>query len=119
MAKTRVLVTVPNMGWIRRELFQVLLDCAADRRYDVRLHLPCAVPLENNQHQIINKMKEEGYDFWLNFDDDTAVMGNPLDLVELNKDIIGCPYPLFTDTGISSVKHMHWAGYDLAKDDGN
>lgn len=117
MAKTRVLVTVPNMGWIRIELIQVLLNCAADQRYDVRIHLPIAVPLENNQHRIINKMKEEEYDFWLSFDDDTAVMGNPLDLVELNKDIIGCPYPLFTDTGIKSVKHMHWAGYDKATGD--
>jgi hypothetical protein len=45
------------------------------------------------------KIEGGEYDFWLNIDADNPPMSNPLDLVELDRDIIGCPTPVWHFTG--------------------
>lgn len=111
MPKPKVLITVPNRGWLRRELFQILFDMCADPRIIPGVHLPAMVPLENAQHHIIKKILDEDWDYWLSLDDDTIPYKNPMDLVFLDKDIIGCPYPIFTKTNTEGLNHLHWAAY--------
>jgi hypothetical protein len=71
----------------------------SDGRYDTQLIVPTNNPYENNLHHIVVDFLKGGYDYWLNIDADNPPMNNPLDLVELDKDIIGCPTPVyhFTD----------------------
>jgi GT2 family glycosyltransferase len=57
--------------------------------------LPSHIPFENNLHHIIADFMEGDWDYWLSFDADNPPMRNPLDLVELDKDIIGCPTPVW------------------------
>lgn len=110
--KLSVLITVPNTGWLHKTTALALLRLQTDRRYRLRISLPTAVPLENNQHHIVKDLLKGGEDYWLSIDSDTAPMKNPLDLVEFGKDIVGCPYPIWHYTEKPNERPIYWAAYD-------
>ena len=95
----KVLISFPNTGWIHKLVFMAGLKLASDRRYDTNIIVPTHNPYENNLHHIVNDFIGGDYDYWLNIDADNPPTNNPLDLIELDKDIIGCPTPVyhFTD----------------------
>lgn len=106
----KILVTVPNEGWVRKELAQVLMNLMIDDRYSLTFRLPQARPLENNLHEIINAFVEGDWDYWLSIDADTIPKSNPLDLVELDLDIVGCPTPIWKYGG-KGVRPIQWNAY--------
>lgn len=114
-AKLSVLVTVPNTGWLHKTTALVLLRLQIDGRYRLRIAMPSAVPLENNQHHIIKDFIAGGEDYWLSIDSDTAPIKNPLDLVALDKDIIGLPYPIWHYTEKSGERPIYWGAYDYVE----
>ncbi len=87
----RVLVTVPHQGWMHVELFPQLNKIANDNRFDVTVDFPENRPVELSYTKSSIKLIEDGYDWWLNIDDDNPPYKNPLNLINLDKDIIGCP----------------------------
>lgn len=93
--KTRILISVPNTGWVHKHVAIVLLRLIQDRRYDTHIILPTHNPYENNLHHIVRDFLEGDFDFWLSFDSDNPPIQNPLDLVEDNLDIVGFPTPIF------------------------
>jgi len=93
----RILVSVPTppaRPYIHKHCVFALLRLQQDSRYETKIILPSHNPFENNLHHIINQFLREGFDYWLSFDADNPPMNNPLDLVELDKDIVGCPTPI-------------------------
>ena len=97
--RQKVLISVPNTGNIHKLVSSALLKLIQERRYDLNIIQPTHNPYENNLHHIVNDFMEGDYDFWLNIDSDNPPLSNPLDLVELNKDIIGLPTPVWHFTG--------------------
>lgn len=95
----KVLVSFPNTGWIHKLVFMAGFKLASDRRHECQIIVPTHRPLENNLHHIVNDFIAGNYDYWLSIDADNPPMDNPLDLIELDKDIMGCPTPVyhFTD----------------------
>lgn len=91
----KVLISVPNMGWIHKLVSFSLLKLQLDRRYNLTIIQPTHVPYENNLHHIINDFMAGDYDFWLNIDADNPPQNNPLDLIMLDKDIMGLPTPIW------------------------
>lgn len=108
----RVLVTVPNMHWVHQHVVHCLLKLQQDRRYQLRIDLPSNKPYENNQAHIVKAFLAGDFDFWLSMDDDNPPMNNPLDLVELDKDIIGLPTPVWHYTGKKGERPIYWNAYD-------
>jgi len=90
----KILVSVPNTGYIHKQVVFVLLRLQLDTRYKLTIILPTHNPYENNLHHIVKDFAEGDYDFWLNIDSDNPPLENPLDLVELDKDILGLPTPV-------------------------
>jgi hypothetical protein len=90
-----VLVSVPNTGWIHKHVSIALLRIAADKRHRVRVIHPTHTPVEVNYNMIAKDFYEGDFQFWLNIDSDNPPVSNPLDLIELDKDIIGLPTPVF------------------------
>jgi hypothetical protein len=99
LEKKKVLISFPNTGWIHKLVFLAGAKLLSDGRYDSKIIVPTHNPYENNLHHIVNDFIGGNYDYWLNIDADNPPMNNPLDLIELDKDIIGCPTPVyhFTD----------------------
>lgn len=97
----RVLITTCNTSWIHKIVVGVLVQCLSDNRYQTNLIMPTHTPYENGLNRICKDIVTgaQPCDYWLNIDSDNPPMNNPLDLVELDKDIIGCPTPIWHDKG--------------------
>lgn len=93
--KKRICIAVPNEGWIHKHVAFSLMRIQLDTRYKVRIMLPTHSPSDNNRHHIFNDFLQGGEDYLLCIDSDNPPMNNPLDLVELDKDFIACPTPVY------------------------
>tara|TARA_Y100000310_G_scaffold275978_1_gene292793 strand:- start:6649 stop:7311 length:663 start_codon:yes stop_codon:yes gene_type:complete len=89
-----VLISIPNLHWIHKLVVHKMLLLYSDGRYKTKIIMPSHKPFENNLHHIIVDFIKGNYDYWLTIDADNPPLSNPLDLVELDKDIIGCPTPI-------------------------
>jgi hypothetical protein len=109
----RVLLTIPNEHWVHAQVMATALTMLlTDPRYAVTLDLPAQRPYENNQHHIVVKFLDGGYDAWLSIDADNPPLRNPLDLVELDLDVVGLPTPIWHWTGKPGERPIYWNGYD-------
>ncbi|GAG30208.1 unnamed protein product, partial [marine sediment metagenome] len=88
----KVLITITNTNWIHRNTVLVLLKLQLEQRYETVIDLPTENPYENNLNHIVKKFINSDFDYWLQIDSDNAPTKNPLDLVELDKDIMLLPY---------------------------
>lgn len=111
-----ILVTVPNEHWVHKEVTQRLLLLQADGRYRLRFEFPSHEPYENNQHHIVNTFMDGDAAFWLSIDSDNPPTNNPLDLVVLDKDIIGLPTPVWHYTGKPGERPVYWNAYDYVEE---
>lgn len=108
----KILVTVPNQHWIHKHVVHKLMLLQHDRRYQLRFEFPSHKPFENNLHHIVKTLLESDCDFWLSMDADNPPMQNPLDLVEYDLDIIGCPTPVWHYKGGAGERPVYWNAYD-------
>lgn len=90
-----VLVTCCNQAWIHKGVVFSLMKLVQDPR--VKIILPTHRPYENSLNLVVKDFLAGDYDFWLNIDDDNPPMKNPLDLLYLDKDIIGFPTPVWAN----------------------
>ena len=108
----KLLVTVPNLHWVHASVAAVLLRLQMDQRYKLRIEFPSNKPYENNLHHIIAGFITSDCDFWLNIDADNPPTRNPLDLVALDKDIVGLPTPIWHFEDAMGERAIYWNGYD-------
>lgn len=64
-----------------------------DSRYNTTIILPTHQPVDNNRNLIIRDFLVGSYDYLLMIDSDNPPMNNPIDLVELDKDVMVLPTP--------------------------
>jgi len=113
----RILLSIPTTGWIHKTIAQWLLQVIAieqvSHRCSFDVIMPTHVPFENNLHHIVQDVIDKDYDFWISIDQDNPPMKNVLDVVFLDKDIIGCPTPVwhFADDK-PGERPIYWNGYD-------
>ena len=103
---------MPNEHWISKHVVHRLMLLQVDNRYRLRFELPSHKPYENNLHHIVQNFYDGDYDFWLNIDSDNPPMNNPLDLIELDKDIVGLPTPVWHYIGNPGERPIYWNVYD-------
>jgi len=111
----KVLITVPNLGWLHKEVVYKLLMLQKDNRYELEFYLPQNKPIENNYHNILTKFINEKFDFWLSIDADNPPIKNPLDLVELDLDIVGLPTPIWYNTFKKGERPVYLNGFEKAE----
>lgn len=93
---TRVYVTCPNgSGHIHKLVHFALCKILSDHRHQVRHDCPTHTPYVNNLHRCMNDFLASDDEFWLSMDDDNPPTRNPLDLVDLNLDLVGLPTPVW------------------------
>ena len=97
--KKSILISIPNLHWIHKTVSYREYYLLADKRYRVEVITPSNKPYVNNLHHIVKDVLSNNFDYWLNIDADNPPTNNPLDLIELDKDIIGCPTPIWHFTG--------------------
>ena len=104
----RALVTVPTTGWVHKHVAMTSNHLRSDPRCG-RMLFSTHRPFENNLSHIVNDFMAGDETFWLSVDADNPPMRNPLDLMELNLDVIGCPTPVWHFTGQPGERPTHHA----------
>jgi len=107
-----ILITIPCLHWIHKHVAHRLLLLQKDGRYRLNIMMLSNKPYENNLHHIVNDFVTGDYDFWLSIDSDNPPLENPLDLVELDKDIIGLPTPVWHFIDKKGERPIYWNAYD-------
>ena len=95
MSTPKVLLTVPCTGSLRKELAAAIMCMTRDPRCSVDVRFQSERPYEHSLNLLARQAADGEYDFWLTFDDDQCPITNPLDLVELNLDVVSCPAPIW------------------------
>lgn len=115
----KALITVPSrQHWYHEQVGRVLLLLSMDGRYRTDIRTPSYRPFENALHHCVRILLDEGFDFWLSIDSDNPPMNNPLDLVELDRDIIGLPTPIWHYTKEKpGERPYYWNAYDYVPED--
>ena len=72
----KVLVSVPNTGWVHKHVCFVTDGLLLNRKHALRIIRPTETPYENNLHHIVNEFMAGDWDFWLNIDSDNPPAGN-------------------------------------------
>ncbi len=93
----KVLVSIPNQGWIHKLVMHAAMRIVSDRRHDLTLITPTWKPYEHNMNRIAKDFLAQGYDYWLNIDADNPPKGNPLDAIYCGYDVVGFPTPVWRD----------------------
>ena len=97
--RPRVLISVPNTGWIHKHVTRSVIGCLRDTRYAVTYIDPTHKPYEANLNAIAKDVLDGEWDYWLNIDSDNPPLRNPLDLIELDRDVCGLPTPIYHNDG--------------------
>lgn len=92
---SKVLVSCTTLGTIHKSVVFVLLELMRPRGHQVKIILPTHVPFENALSHVVNDFMAGDFDYWLHIDADNPPTQNPLDLIDLDKDIMGMPTPVW------------------------
>lgn len=112
----KILVSIPNTGWIHKHVCFATDALLHDLR--VTLIRPTHRPYENNLAHIRNQMLEQDFDWWLNIDADNPPMRNPLELIQLDKALVGLPTPVYHWTGQAGERLIYWNVYRAVSEKG-
>uniref|UniRef100_A0A6M3L7U3 Glycosyltransferase n=1 Tax=viral metagenome TaxID=1070528 RepID=A0A6M3L7U3_9ZZZZ len=98
MYRPKVLITIPcKPPWNHSHVTRACWMLATDRRYETIFMTPSWCPYEHNLNRCAQEMRDRGCNYWLSIDADNPPLNNPLDLVELDLDLVGCPTPVWHD----------------------
>lgn len=111
--KPKVLIAVPTSGKISYDLFPLMHQMALDGRYNMDMVIPKDRPYEHNLQGIVLHALQSDADFLLVMDEDNTPTRNPLDLVELDKDVISCPTPLWIGNRVRDGQPIAWSTWIL------
>jgi hypothetical protein len=103
----KAFVTVPNRGWVHRQVMGLMVRIVAEREWGIDYDAPVYPPPYDSAMNILAKRFYEGdCDFWLNIDADNPPVDNPLKFMALDKDILGFPTPGLSETESPMVHPM-------------
>lgn len=91
----RILFSVPNMGWVHISCFQAMLGAAIRGGAAIDFDMPDGGEYTQKMNRFARSVVREGYDWWINMDDDNGPVLNPVDLIALDKPVIGLPTPIW------------------------
>jgi len=119
MSKPKLLIAVPNIdGWIHKHVTMAVVRLLMDNRVESRLIMPTWKPYAHNWHRVIqDAIHRYESDYLLSMDDDNPPMNNCIDLVFLEKDIIGCPTPVWHNHNSKDGEQpYYWNAYTKFED---
>jgi hypothetical protein len=114
--RMKILFSIPTRGHVHKQTMFAIDRIMSDNRYVIQKIIPTANPYEHNLHRIMNQFMRGDYDYWLNMDDDNPAQNNPLDLVELDKDIISIPTPVWHWKGEAGERPIYFNAYEKQED---
>lgn len=110
--------TSPAHPYLHKGVVFTSWKLLADKRYELLPIIPTHNPFSNNLNLIVKDFISGGHDYWLSIDADNPPMKNPLDLVELDLDIVGCPTPVWRNMRIKGEPPVYYNALDYDSEKG-
>lgn len=114
--KPKVLVAVPNTGWVHQDLVCQLIAYSSDDRIDKSILLNEARPTEMNRNKIWRYFCNNDFDYLITIDADNPPQRTPIDLVFMDKQVVSCPTPLLKSSSNTGAPIVVWNAFDLGLD---
>lgn len=108
-----VFLTLPNLHWLHKLVVAKAIGILQDKRYQVTLQMPSNKPFEATLQDCVDMLIDGPYEYWVSIDADNPPERNPLDLIALNKDVIGCPTPIYHYSK-KGDRPIYWNAYQKA-----
>ena len=94
--KPKVFISCCNgTGWIRKDVMFAVMAMERDSRYRTTFIAPTKRPFVANLHYAVREFLKSDADFLLLVDDDNPPQNNPLELSDLDLDVVGLPTPVW------------------------
>lgn len=106
----------PAHPFLHKKVVEASWKILGERRYDIKPILPVDNPFENNLNGIVRQFLKSDCDFWLSIDHDNPPIGNPLDNVERDLDVVGYPTPVWHYVGLKGERPLYYNGYDYVSE---
>lgn len=100
--RPKVAVTCTTTGSLRFETAAALMRTMQDSRYRITMSLMNDRPYESALNVAAKLVIDNGFHWWLHIDSDQHWMGNPLDAVDHDVDLVSFPAPLYHLEGSGS-----------------
>lgn len=91
----KIYFSIPTYETLEPSVHLAASQIYKDRRYEVRHCCDKDSPIEHNRNKIALDFLKSDCDYLLMMDTDNPPVRNPLDLVEFDFDIVGCPTPIW------------------------
>lgn len=91
----KVLITIIHQGWVRADMLSFVANISKDKRAEIAIVPINQRPYENALNTAAQLCLKGECDYLITFDHDNVPTRNPIDLIFLEKDIIGMPYPTY------------------------
>ena len=109
MEKIKVFCGIPTRGRVHVLLLPFLLGLQKETRYQVIVGIGLSkYSVDEARNIVVEKFLATDADYLLFLDDDNPPTKNPLDLIELDKDIIACPVPVMRGEGRFTKTKIEW-----------
>lgn len=108
-SRQTVYLAIPNTDWIHKHVMERAIAILQDPRYQVTMQLPTWKPIEHARARIHEEAVRSKFDWLVTMDADNPPMNNPLDLIELNLDMVGLPTPVYqagNGVGLNAMKYI-------------
>jgi hypothetical protein len=99
------------MGSIRKELAAAILVMTRDDRFEIETQFQAERPYEHNLNILARYAADHDFDYWMTFDDDQCPTANPLDIIDLDLDVVSCPAPIWMPDKSPDCPVV-WNGFD-------
>ena len=91
-----VLLSIPHEGWIHKSVFAATIQMYKDTcGHTLSVTARHDKPIENSRNHTVNEFLAGSYDYLFFMDSDNPPVRNPLPLVDLDKDIMVLPTPMW------------------------
>lgn len=109
-------ITCTADGWLHKLVVMAWLRMLQDPRFDTRVSFPVHRPFENAlSHAVVDFLNSDA-DWFLNIDSDNPPTTNPLELIALDKDVIGVATPVYhCDASKPGERPYYLNGYKEAE----
>lgn len=120
MNKNKVYIAILTRGSVRKELSLQLIKWLKQTQYSVFIEFTEEQPISHCRNNIVKKFLASDNQWLLMIDEDVVPSQNPLEMIEVDKDIVVAPAPIYQYKVLWNIYKTDlkgfWVPVDLSKE---
>jgi hypothetical protein len=114
MERQKVMIAIPTANSIHHSVVGVLCQILLQGKHDIITYISAMRGIGEHRNVIVEEFLKTDAQWLLMIDSDNPPPKNVLDLMEEDKDVIGCPTPINLNW-MQGINNFYWNVFDDAK----